>query len=151
MIIGTRYGSRDLYDSLIKMPQWKAVIFPAEVEIVSEISKVTGALYAPLRGGMPILFTTEELDALYADQGEYVYSTQYLMCPTVNKDQKFQTAWLTYYNQEAIKNKVLSKICLVDKAKKSSVQKNYDNDYTVVMVLGFDHMKTCFLIDMVLS
>lgn len=85
--IGTIYHEMDLYGHLLKRNHKKLFRYLMKAE-TSE--------------GIPIFperFTKKGLDAIREDQGEYIYSCQYLLEPIAEKDRRFRPEWFKTYDK----------------------------------------------------
>ena len=130
-VIGTRYGSADVYEGMIKEKGRVVRIFPAEVD------KVGKAMF----NGTPVFLTREELKDKFEKQSEFIYSSQMLQDPVAKSEQKFRLEWLKYYKTLPYLNYYM----IVDPAGKKAV----GNDYTVIVIIGVDSRRNYYLVDMV--
>lgn len=130
-VIGTRYGSGDVYATMIKEKGRIVRIYPAEVDEKG----------AAKFKGIPVLLTREELDVKFEKLSEFNYSSQMLQDPVAKSEQKFRLEWVRYYRNLPYVNLYM----VVDPAGRKDVQ----HDYTVICVIGVDSLRNFFLVDMV--
>jgi phage terminase large subunit-like protein len=133
-VSGTRYSLKDTYSEILKKKKWKARVFAAEVDEKG----------ARKRGGIPIMMSREELDDRLSNTDEWVYSSQMLQYPVAESLQKFNRAWLKYWDHNT-KKPTMYYYILVD----SATKKRKESDYTVMSVVGTDARRNYWLIDMV--
>jgi len=131
-IIGTRYSNSDTYSEIMKNRYWTVRIFPGEVDEEGK-SKL---------GGRPVYLTRKELDDKFAEQGEWVYSSQILQNPVAASEQKFQEHWIKYHSKQ---KPYLNLYITVDPAS----AKKRSSDYTVMCVCGVDSLRNFWLVDMI--
>jgi len=132
-VVGTRYGARDVYGTLIGMKRWKERIYPAEVDSFGNAK----------RHGIPVLLTEKELDEKFDSQGEYIYSCQMLQNPVAISKQKLNEKWIKWYSSK--EKPYMNYYLTIDPA--SSKKKG--SDYTVMQVWGADPYRKLWLVDMV--
>ncbi len=132
-IIGTRYSHKDLYGKLISK-RWETRIHPAEVDDSGEAMLM----------GTPVYLSREELNAKYEDMGEYIYGAQMLQNPTAASAQKFRLHWLKKWTIRTVKP-YMNVYILADPAR--VVKK--ETDPTVFIVLGTDHNRNYWVLDIV--
>jgi phage terminase large subunit-like protein len=136
-IIGTRYSHRDLYGGLIEIKgntKWKVRLYPSEVDDKGEFCI----------GGKPVLLAPEELEEKYADMGEYIYSAQMGQNPVSGGMQKFRRSWLKEWNPHT--TKPYMNIYLIGDPAEVDTTKT---DYSSFFVIGTDHLKNYWVLDIV--
>lgn len=88
VVIGTRYHFDDLYDELEDKPDTG---MDGIAKMIRPAILPNGKLYFPKR------LTHEVLEAKRKDQGDYIYSCQYMLSPVSEEDAKFKRAWFRFY------------------------------------------------------
>jgi hypothetical protein len=127
-LVGTHYHFSDLYTVLKKKSGYKVRIKPATDDGTPT--------------GQPVFLSQKRLDELLIEQGPYIFSCQQLLNPIAAGDQKFEPAWLKYYD---VLPDTLNVYILCDPA---NAQKK-KSDYTTIKALGVDQYDNRFLLKMV--
>lgn len=131
--IGTRYHYNDSYRILIERGTASPRIYAA-----TEDGKVEGR---------PVFLDPETLAQKRRDMGPYVFGCQMLQNPTADSTQGFREEWLKYYAWPLDMQHVraMRRIMLIDPAN----EKKATSDYTSIWVLGFNHDRRIYVLDMV--
>lgn len=139
MVVGTNYTDHDLY-SFLETPEVKKTFH----------SMVQPAYY---NDGTPIWeaqHSKESLENIRAQQGTYIFNTQYLLDPVPEEDQEFKRAWIQIFHQlptDVNGNEIaLEKMIFVDPitAKKTT---SSSHDRGVVLVVGWDKRRNIYALD----
>lgn len=85
--IGTIYHEMDLYMHLLKRP--KDQLFRYIKAVVNDIGDSV----------FPTRFTKHGIQLIREDQGEYIFSCQYLLEPIATKDRRFHDHWFITYDK----------------------------------------------------
>lgn len=127
--IGTIYDDRDLYCHLLKRKKERLFRYIVRLEDDSGHSI------------LPERFSDVEKEQIKEDQGEYIYSCQYMLEPVSKKDRKFKPEWFSNYWDEL--PKFFAVCILVDpaNARKKTAK------YTAMVVHAVDQEKNWYLID----
>jgi len=127
--IGTIYDDRDLYCHLLKRTEKKLLRHVVKLEDESGHSV------------LPERISDIEKEHIKEEQGDYIYSCQYMLEPVALKDRKFKPEWFTNYWDELPK---FFAVCIyVDpaNARKKTAK------YTAMIVHAVDGSKNWYLID----
>jgi hypothetical protein len=139
MVVGTNYTDHDLY-SFLETP---------------EVKQTFRCLVQPVfyNDGTPIWeaqHTKESLANIQAQQGSYIFATQYLLDPVPEDQQEFKRTWIQIFHQ--LPTDVngaeipLEKVIFVDPitAKKTT---STSHDRGVVLVAGWDRRRNIYALD----
>lgn len=139
MIVGTNYTDHDLY-SFLETPEVKRTFRTLVQPVFNE-------------NGEPIWkeqHTKESLANIQAQQGSYIFATQYFLDPVPEDQQEFKRAWLQVYNDFPKdingQNIQLEKIIAVDPITAKPTTST-SKDRGVVLVTGWDKRKNIFVLD----
>jgi len=126
-ISGTTYHFNDLYQDLLKNPDFEKSIIPA---------KINDKIVFHER------FTEEGLESILNDPsvGPWQYHAQYMLNPVNPQDAKFKSEWVEYY--DTLPEGLVEYIC-VDPA---STRKK-KSDFTVIERWGIDHEGYHYLLE----
>lgn len=131
--IGTRYHYNDSYKTLLERLTAIPRLYPATDDGTVD--------------GEPVLLTREKLAKKRADMGPYVFGCQMLQNPSADSTMGFKEEWLKYYPApiQPSQSTGMRKLLLCDPAN----EKKASSDYTNIWVLGFNHDRKIYALDIV--
>ena len=132
--IGTRYHNNDT---------WRVALADVVFKGRTHAATHNGKEPEPWGDGVPVFRTLEEEQEWRRIQGPWVYGSQQLQNPTVDKLQGFKEEWLQYWEADRWGNMNIYILC--DPAS----EKKKDSDYTVFMVIGLASDGNIYVIDMI--
>lgn len=131
LLIGTRWDFQDLYSMIEKE-------LSDDYDIMIESAIKNGILFYPKR------LTQEFLDEQRKEQGEYIFSSQYLLNPIPSSLQVFREKDIRFY-EEVPDDLTVFMACdpsLTEEEKEKG-------DYTAIVVVGIDKSNNWYLLDVV--
>jgi hypothetical protein len=125
-MVGTRYNFADSYETVMKDGTFKPRVYAATKD--------------GQKDGEPVLVSSERLNTLKIDMGDYIFACQMLQNPVAGEEHMFNVEDLQTYE---VRPHTLSAYLLIDPAR----SKKKDSANTAMVVLGMDYAGNKYLLD----
>lgn len=141
IVLGTRWHYADIYARIQEenktSKRFKVMIIPC-------MDKRTGELAFPTR------FDARMLNQLKEQQGNYIFSCQYLLNPVPDENRIFKKAWIKFVDDINLEDKKLNYFISADMAYTEQYRifsgEAKKADYTVIMTVGIDARMNIYVI-----